>query len=190
MDHILSELSTMTCLWWPCPTWLIASLSYASPFAMTRLWFMKGNFQMYKLDLEKDLWQRNQRSNCQRSLDHRERKRISEKHLLLLHRLHESLWQCITTNWKIPKEMEISDHLTCLLRNLFAGQEATVRAGHGTKDWFQIGKWAHQGCLLSPWLFNLYADCIMWNAKLDESQAGIKIAGSNTNTSDMQMTPF
>ena len=96
----------------------------------------------------------------------------------------------ITANWKIPKEMEISDHLTCLLRNLFAGQEATVRAGHGTKDWFQIGKWAHQGCLLSPWLFNLYADCIMWNAKLDESQAGIKIAGSNTNTSDMQMTPF
>ena len=90
---------------------------------------------------------------------------------------------------KFPKEMGISDHLTCLLRNLYAGQEATVRNGHGTKDCFQIGKGVLQGCPLLLWLFNLYADCIMWNAKLDESQAGIKIAGRNTNTSDMQMTP-
>jgi len=77
--------------------------------------------------------------------------------------------------------MEIPDHLTCLLRNLFAGQEATVRTGHGTTDWFQIKKGVCQGCILSPWLFNLYAEHIMRNAGLDEAQAGIKIAGRNIN---------
>ena len=77
--------------------------------------------------------------------------------------------------------MEISDHLTCLLRNLYAGQEATVRTGHGTTDWFQIEKGVHQGCILSPCLFNLYAEYITWNAWLDEAQAGIKIAGRNLN---------
>ena len=87
----------------------------------------------------------------------------------------------ITTNWKILKEMEIPDHLTCLLRNLYAGQEATVRAGHGTTDWFQIGKGVRQGCILSSWLFNLYEENIMWNTGLDEAQAGIKIAGRNIN---------
>ena len=83
--------------------------------------------------------------------------------------------------WKILKETGIPDHLTCLLRNLYAGQEATVRTGHGTTDWFQIGKGVHQGCILSPCLFNLYAEYIMWNASLDEAQAGIKIAGRNIN---------
>ena len=78
--------------------------------------------------------------------------------------------------WKILKEMSIPDHLTCLLRNLYAGQEATVRTGHGTKDWFQIGKGVHQACILSPCLFNLYAEYIMRNAGLEEAQAGIKIA--------------
>ena len=87
----------------------------------------------------------------------------------------------ITTNWKILKEMEIPDNLTCLLINLYAGQEATVRTGHGTTDWFQIGKEVHQGCILSPCLFNLYAEYIMRNARLDEAQAGIKIARRNTN---------
>ena len=87
--------------------------------------------------------------------------------------------------WKILKEMGIPDHLTCLLRNLSPGQEATVRTGHGTTDWFQIGKRVHQGRILSPCLFNLYAEYIMRNAGLDEAQAGIKIAGI---TSDMQMT--
>ena len=87
----------------------------------------------------------------------------------------------ITTNWKILKEMGIPDHLTCLLRNLYADQEATVRTGHGTTDWFQIGKVMCQGCILSPYLFNLYAECIMRNAGLDEAQAGIKIAGRNIN---------
>ena len=83
--------------------------------------------------------------------------------------------------WKILKEMGMPDHLTCLLRNLYAGQEATVRTGHGTTDWFQIGKGVHQGCILSPCLFNFYAEYIMRNTGLEEAQAGIKIAGRNTN---------
>ena len=95
----------------------------------------------------------------------------------------------ITTNWKILKEMGIPDHLTGLLRNLYAGQEATVRTGHGTTDWFQIGKGLRQGCIPSPYLFNLYAGYIMRNSGLDEAQAGIKIAGKISITSDMQMTP-
>ena len=83
--------------------------------------------------------------------------------------------------WKVLKDMGIPYHLTCLLRNLYAGQEATVRTGHGKTDWFQIGKGVHQGCILSPCLFNLYAEYIMWNAGLDEAQAGIKIAGRTIN---------
>ena len=82
----------------------------------------------------------------------------------------------ITINWKILKEMRIPEHLTCLLRNLYAGQEAAVRTGHGTTDWFQIGKEVCQGCILSPCLFNVYAEYIMRNAGLEEAQAGIKIA--------------
>ena len=82
---------------------------------------------------------------------------------------------------KILKEMGIPDNLTCLLRNLYAGQEARVRTGHGTTDWFQIGKGVYQGCILSPCLFNLYAEYIMRNAGLDEAQAEIKIAGRNIN---------
>ena len=84
----------------------------------------------------------------------------------------------ITTNWK-SEEMGIPDHLICLLRNLYASQEATVRTGHGTTDWFQIGKGVHQGCILSPCLFNLYVEYIMRNAGLDEAQAGVEIAGRN-----------
>ena len=84
-------------------------------------------------------------------------------------------------NWKILKEMGIPDYLTCLFRNLYAGQEATVRTGHGTTDWFQIGKGVRQGCMLSPCLINLYAEYIMRNAGLEEAQAGIKIAGRNIN---------
>ena len=83
--------------------------------------------------------------------------------------------------WKILKEMGIPDHLTCLLRNLHAGQEATVRTGHGTADWFQIGKGVHQGCILSSCLFNIYAEYIMRNTGLDEAQAEIKIARRNIN---------
>ena len=83
----------------------------------------------------------------------------------------------ITTNWKILKEMGIPDHLTCLLRNLYAGQGATVRTGHGKTDWFQIGKGVCQGCILSPCLFNLHTEYIMRKTGLEEAQAGIKIAG-------------
>ena len=88
---------------------------------------------------------------------------------------------CVDHNqlWKILKEMAIQDHLTCLLRNLYAGQEATVRTGHGTTDWFQLGRGVRQGCISSPWLLNFYAEYIMRNAGLEEAQAGIKIAGRN-----------
>ena len=92
-------------------------------------------------------------------------------------------FDCVDHNklWKILREMGIPDHLTCFLRNLYAGQEATVRTGHGTTDWFQIGKGVHQGCILSPCSFNLYADYIMRNTGLEETQAGIMIAGRNIN---------
>ena len=92
-------------------------------------------------------------------------------------------FDCVVHNklWKILQELGIPDHLTCLLRNLFVGQEATVRTGHGTTDWFQIGKGVCQSCILSPCLFNLYAEYIMKNAGLEEVQAGIKIAGRNIN---------
>ena len=92
-------------------------------------------------------------------------------------------FDCVDHNklWKIPKQMGIPDHLTCLLRNLYAGQEATVRTGRGTADWLQIGKGVPQGFILSPCLFNLYAEYIMRNAGLEEAQAGIKIAGRDIN---------
>ena len=93
-------------------------------------------------------------------------------------------FDCVDHNklWKILKEMGIPNHLTCLLRNLYAGQEATVRTGHGTTDCFQIGKQIHQGCILSPCLFNLYAEYIMRNAGLDKAQVGIKLARRNINS--------
>ena len=92
--------------------------------------------------------------------------------------------------WKILKEMEIPDHLTCLLRNLYAGQEATVRTRHATTDWFQIRKGESQGCIMSPCLSNLYAGYIMGNIGLDEAQAGIRLLGEISITSDMQMIPL
>ena len=110
-----------------------------------------------------------------------EKARVPEKHLFLLYGLCQSLCVDHNTLWKILKEMGIADHLTCLLRNLYAGQEATVRTGHGTTDWFQIGKGVSLGCILSPCLFNFYAEYIMRNAGLEETQAGNKIAGRNIN---------
>ena len=100
-------------------------------------------------------------------------------------------FDCVDHNklWKILKEMEVPDHLTCLLRNLYAGQEATVRTGHGITDWFQIGEGVRQGCISSPCLFNLYAEYIMRNTGLDEAQAGSGFLGEMSITSDMQMTP-
>ena len=96
---------------------------------------------------------------------------------------YAKVFDCVDHNklWKILKEMGIPDHLTCLLRNLYAGQAATVRNGHGTTDWFQIGKGVRQGCILSPCLFNLYAEYIMRNVELEEAQAGIKTARRNIN---------
>ena len=96
---------------------------------------------------------------------------------------YAKVFECVNHNklWKILKEIEIPDHLTCLLRNLYAGQEATVRTGHGTSNWFKTGKGIRQGYILSPCLFNLYAEYIMRNAGLNKAQAGIKIAGRNIN---------
>ena len=130
---------------------------------------------MFKLDLEKA---EEPEINWQHPLDHWKSKRVPEKHLVLLYWLCQN---CVDHNklWKILKQMGIPDHLTCLLRNLYAGQEATVRTGHTTADWFQIWKRVHQGCILLPWLFNVYAEYIMWHARLDEAQSGVKIAGRN-----------
>ena len=100
-------------------------------------------------------------------------------------------FDCVVHNklWKILQEMGIQDHLTCLLRNLYTGQEATVRTGHGMTDWFQIGKGVHQGCILSPCLFNSYAEYLMRNAGLEETQLEARLPGEISITSDMQMTP-
>ena len=101
-----------------------------------------------------------------------------QKHIYFCLIDYAKAFDCVDHNklWKILKEMGIPDHLTCLLKNVYAGQEATVRTGHETTDWFQIGKGEHQGCILSPWLFKFYAEYIMRNAGLEEAQAGIKIA--------------
>ena len=139
------------------------------------MWTM--NFQMFKLDLEKAEEPEIKLPTAAGPLKKQESSRKTSALLSTPKPL--TLW--ITTNWKILKEMGIPDHLTCLSRNLYAGQEATVRTGHGTTDWFQIGKGVPQGCILSPCLFNLYAEYIMWNARLDEAQAGIKIARRNIN---------
>ena len=106
--------------------------------------------------------------------------RVPEKHLFID---YAKAFDCVDHNKleKSEREMGIPDHLACLLRNLYAGQEATVRTGHGTTDWFQIGKGVCQGCILSPCLFNLYAEYIMMNAELEEAQVGIKTAGRNIN---------
>ena len=111
-----------------------------------------------------------------------EKPREFQKNMYVCFIDYAKAFDCVDHNklWRILKEMGIPDHLTCLLRNLYAGQEATVRTGHGT-DWFQIGKEVHQGCILSPCLFNLYAEHIMRNAGLEEAQAVIKIARRNIN---------
>ena len=134
---------------------------------------------MFKLDLEK---QRNQRSNCQHLLDH-QKVREFQKNIYFCFIDYAKAFDCVDHNklWKVLEEMGIPDHLTCFLRNLYAGQEAAVRIGCGTTDWFQIGKGVRQGCISSPCLFNLYAGYIMRNAGLEEAQAKIKIARRNIN---------
>ena len=133
------------------------------------------NFQMYKLDLQKAEIKLSTFVRSQRKQGNF--RKTSTSSLTMLKPL--TVW--ITTNCRKFLEMGIPDHLTCLLRNLYAGQKATVRTRHGTTYWFKIGKEEHQGCILSHCLFNLYADCIMRNAGLDEAQAGIKSAIRNIN---------
>ena len=131
------------------------------------------NFQMFKLVLEKAEEPKIKLPTSTGSLKKQEGSRKTSVSVLL------TMSKLLTVDhnklWKILKKMGIPDHLTCLLRNLYAGQEATVRTGHGTTDWFPIGKGVCQGCILSPCLFNLYAAYIMRNAGLEEAQAGIKI---------------
>ena len=135
------------------------------------------NFEMVKLDLEKAEEPEIKLPTSSRSLKKQESSSKISTFALLTILKPLTVW--ITTNWKILQEMGIPNHLTCLLRNLYAGQEATIRTGHGTTDWFQIVKGVRQGCILSPCLFNLYAEYIMRNARLDEAQARIKIARRN-----------
>ena len=137
------------------------------------------NLQMFKLDLEKAEEPEIKLPMSTGSLKKQESSRKTSIYALLTMPKPLTVW--ITINWKILKEMGIPDLLTCLLRNLYAGQEATVRTGHGTTDLFQIGKGVRQGCILSPCLFNVYAEYIMRNAGLEEAQAGMKIAGRNIN---------
>ena len=112
-----------------------------------------------------------------------EKEREFQKNIYFCFIDYAKAFDCVDHNklWKILKELGIPDHLTCLLRNLYAGQKAAVRTDNGTTDWFHIGKRVHQSCILSPCLFNLYSEYIMLNARLDEAQAGIKIAGRNIN---------
>ena len=132
---------------------------------------------MFKRDLEKAEEPEIKLPTSVGSAKKQESSRKTSTSALLTMPKHLTVW--ITKNWKILQEMAIPDHLTCLLRNLCAGQEATVTTGHGTTDWFQIRKAVHQGCILSPCLFNLYAGYIMRNTRLEEAQAGIKTAGRN-----------
>ena len=134
--------------------------------------------------------QRNQRTNCQHLLDYIKSKRIPEiTSTSALLTMPKPLTVWITINCGKFLEMGIPGHLTCLLWNLYAGQGATFRTRHGATDWFQIGKGVCEGCIMSPYLFNLYAEYPMGHARLDETQARIKIAGGNIITSDMHMTP-
>ena len=137
------------------------------------MWTM--NFQMFKLIFEKAEEPEIKLPTSAGSL----KKQEFQKNICFID--YAKAFDCVDHNklWKFPKKMGLPDHLTCLLRNGYAGQEATARTGHGTTDWFQIGKGVHQDCILSPYLFNLYAEYIMRNTGLDEAQAGITIARRN-----------
>ena len=142
---------------------------------------------MFKLDLEKAEEPEIKVPTTAGSSKKQESSRKTSISALLTMPKPLTVW--ITINRKILKEMGVPDHLTCLLRNLYTGQEATVRTGQGTIDWFQIGKGVRQGCILSPCLFNLYAEYIMRNAGLEEAQLESRSPGEISITSDMQMTP-
>ena len=138
------------------------------------------NFQMFKLVLEKA---EELEIKLPTSAGSSKKQESSRKKIYFCFIDYAKAFDCVDHNklWKILKEMGTPGHLTCLLRNLYADQEATVRTGHGTKDWFQIGKGVHQGCILSPYFFNLYAEYIMRDAGRDEAQTGIKNARKNIN---------
>jgi len=138
------------------------------------------NFQMFKLVLEKS---EEPEIKLLTSTESSKKQVCSRKNIYFCFTDYAKAFDCVDHNklWKSLKEMGIPEHLTCLLRNLYAGQEATVTTIHGTTDWFQIRKGICQGCILSPCLFNLYAEYLMWNAGLDEAQAVIKISGRNIN---------
>ena len=146
------------------------------------------NFQMFKLVLEKE---EEPEIKLPTSAGSTKKQESSRKYIYSCLIDYPKAFDCVDHNklWKILQEMEILDHLTCLLRNLYAGQEARVRTGHGKTDWFQIGNEVHQGYILSPCLFNFYAEYIMRNAGLEETQTGIKIARRNINNLRYQMTP-
>ena len=138
------------------------------------------NFRMLKLILEKA---EEPEIKLPTSAGSSKKQESSRKNVYFCFIDYVKAFDCVDHNklWEILKEMGIPDHLTCLLRNLYAGWEATVRTGHGTTDWLQIGKGVHQGCILSACLFNWYAEYVMRNAGQEEAQAGIKIAGRNIN---------
>ena len=147
------------------------------------------NFQMLKLVLEKAKEPEIKLPTSNRSSKKKESSRKKNMYFCFID--YAKAFDCVDHSklWKILKEMGIPDHLTCLLRNLYAGQQETARTGPGTTDWFQIGKGVCQGCILSPCLFNLYVEYIIRNVGLEEAQAGIKITGRKSITSYMQMTP-
>ena len=164
MSKLLHNCTHLTC-------WKFSKPGFNS------MWTVK--FQIFKLDLEKAAEAEIKLVTSIRSSKEQESSRKTYTSALWIMPKPLSVW--ITTNWEIPQEMGMPDHLTCLLRNLYASQEATVRTGHETTDWFQIGKGVRQVCILSSCLFNLYAEYIMRNAGLDEVQAGIKITRRNNN---------
>ena len=156
---------------------MLKILQVFSKWGFNSMW--TKNFQMFKLGLKKAEEQEIKLATSSGSSTKQESSRKTSISALLTTPKPLTVW--IATNWKILQDTGIPDNLTCLLRNLYAGQEATVRTGHGTTDWFQIGKGIHQGCKLSPCLFNLYVEYITQYARLDETPAGIKIAGRNIN---------
>ena len=144
------------------------------------------NFQVFKLYLEKA-----EEPEIKLPTSTGKKKEEFQKNIYFCFTDYTKAFDCEDHNklWKTLKEKGIPDHMTCLLRNLYAGQEATVRTGHGTTDWFQIGKGVRQGCILSPCLFNLYAEYIMRNAGLEKHKLDSRLLGEISITSDMQMTP-
>ena len=141
--------------------------------------YMNREYPDVQADFRKGRGTRDQIASIRQIIE--KSREFQKKYTSALLTMPKPLTVWIKTNWKILKEMVMPDLLTCLLRNLYAGQEGTVQTGHGTADWFQIGKGVRQSCILSPSLFNFYAEYIMRNAGLEETQAGIKIAGRNIN---------